>query len=272
MTSRTIIAGIIVSGLAISAGAQRNSGPQAAQDSLAQSGSGSTANPPVQLPSGAGQDTGTYPERLQEVLGAMSAELGEIAQAAREGKITRDQAEYLSLERYYVALTRFQLLRMMYEVPEANNSPQTYSQANTAPQISRGASITPPLACSPDIPEELVDYLKLAPPEIQALQAQVTEECKQVQPLVDRLDKSRRKLMSMKLKGEAGEREVQDSAAEQSEIMKQLIVMNSQLETKLYSMLTAGGGGTSVTEQQRKIDALLRQTLDSGLKLPNAEF
>lgn len=264
MKSRAIIAGIIVSGLAISAGAQRDSGPQAAQDSLAQPGTGSTVNPAVQLPSGVGQDTGTYPERLQEVLGAMSAELGEIAQAAREDKITREQAEYLSLERYYVALTRFQLLRMMYQGPEANNSPQTYSQANTAPQISGGATNTPPLACSPNIPEQLVNYLELTPSEIQALQAQVTEQCKQVQPLVDRLDKSRRKLMAMKLNGEAGEREVQDVAAEQSQIMKQLIVMNSQLETKLYSLLTK--------EQQRKINALLRQTLDSGLKLPNAEF
>ena len=265
MKSRAIIAGIIVSGLAISAGAQRNSGSQAAQDSLAQPGSGSTVSPPVQFPSGVGQDTGSYPERLQEVLEAMSAELGEIAQAAREGTITRDQAAYLSLERYYVALTRFELLRMIYQGPEANNSPQSYSQANTAPpQISGGASITPPLDCSPNIPEQLVDYLELTPPEVQTLQAQVTEECKQVQPLVDRLDKSRRKLMAMKLNGEASEREVQDVAAEQSEIMKQLIVMNSQLETKLYSMLTTG--------QQRKIDALLRQTLDSGLKLPNAEF
>jgi Spy/CpxP family protein refolding chaperone len=190
--------------------------------------------------------------------------LGEIAQAAREGKISRDQAEYLSLERYYVALTRFQLLRMMYQAPEANNSPQTYSQANTAPQISGGAFTNPPLACSPDIPAQLVDYLELTPPEIQALQAQVTEQCKQVQPLVDRLEKSRRELIAMKLNGEAGDRQVQDLAAEQSEIMKQLIVMNSKLQTKLYSMLT--------TEQQRRVDGLLRQTLDSGLKLPNAEF
>lgn len=264
MKSRAIIAGIIMSGLAISAGAQRYSGPQAVQDSFGQPGSGSAANPPVQLPPGAGQETAAYPERLQEVMEAMSAELAEIAQAAREGKISRDQAEYLSMERYYVALTRFQLLRMMYQGPEANNSPQTYSQANTAPQISGGAFTAPPLACSPDIPEQLVDYLGLTPPETRALQAQVTEECKQVQPLVDRLDQSRRKLLSMKLNGEAGEREVQDVAAEQSQIMKQLIVMNSQLETRLYSMLTK--------EQQRRIDALLRQTLDSGLKLPNAEF
>ena len=264
MKSRVIIAGIIVSGLAISAGAQRNSGPQAAQDSLAQPGSGSMASPPLRLPSGAGQDTGTYPERLEEVLGAMSAELGEIAQAAREGRISREQAEYLSLERYYVALTRFQLLRTMYEGPEASNSPQTYSQSNSAPQISGGASMATPLACSPNIPEQLVDYLQLTPPEVQALQVQVTEQCTQVQPLVDRLDKSRRKLMAMKLSGKAGEREVQDAAAEQSQIMNQLIVMNSQLETKLYSMLT--------TEQKRKIDALLRQTLGSELKLPSAEF
>ncbi len=65
--------------------------------------------------------------------------------------------------------------------------------------------------------------------------------------------------MSMKLDGKAGDKEVQAMAAEQSQIIKQLIVMNSQLETKLYSMLTK--------DQQRKVDGLLRQTLNSGEKL-----
>ncbi len=190
----------------------------------------------------------------------MSAELGEIAQAAREGKISREQAEYLSLERYYVALTRFQLLRMLYQAPQENNPPQSYAQANTSPQISGSAPIIPPVTCSPDIPAQIVDYLQLTPAEIQGLQAQVSEECKQVQPLVDRLDKSRRKLMSMKLDGKAGDKEVQSAAAEQSQIIKQLIVMNSQLETKLYSMLTKA--------QQQKVDGLLRQALNSGGNLP----
>ena len=98
----------------------------------------------------------------------MSAELGEIAQAAREGKISRDQAEYLSLERYYVALTRFQLLRMLYQPPQESNPPQSYAQANTSPQISGGALFIPPVTCSPDIPAQLVDYLQLTPVEIQA--------------------------------------------------------------------------------------------------------
>lgn len=252
-TAAIIMTFVLVAG----AGAQTNSGTQATEDKSPQASSGGgIANPSIQSPLGAGQEAGSYPEQLEGVLGAMSAELGEIAQAARDGKISRDQAQYLSMERYYVALTRFQLLRTMYQGPEANNPPQTYSQAS---QTSGGA-IMPPIACSPAIPNQLVDYLQLTPLQMQGLQAQVTEECQQVEPLVERLDKSRRKLISMKMNGQAGDQEVQRLAAEQSELVKQLIVKNSQLETKLYSMLT--------TEQQKKIDALLRQSLDSPEKLP----
>ena len=98
------------------------------------------------------------------------------------------------------------------------------------------------------------------PLEIQALEAQVTEQCKLVQPLVDQLEKSRRKVLEMKLNGKVDDREVQALAAEQSQIIKQLIVANSQLETKLYKTLTS--------EQQRKVDGLLRQTLNAGGTLP----
>jgi len=189
----------------------------------------------------------------------MSAELGEIAQAAREGKISRDQAEYLSLERYYVALSRFQLLRTLYQPPQESDPSKSYAEATSSPQISGSGFVIPPLVCSPDIPNQLVDYLQLTPLEIQALRAKVTEQCKQVQPLVDRLEKSRSKLLAMKLNGKVDDKEVQALAAEQSQIIKQIIVANSQLETKLYNTLTS--------EQQRKVDGLLRQTLGSGGKL-----
>ena len=186
----------------------------------------------------------------------MSAELAEIAQAAREGKISRDQAEYLSLERYYVALSRFQLLRTLYQPPQESGPSQNYAQANTSSQSSGSALVIPPLVCTPDIPVQLVDYLQLTPTEMQALEAQVTEQCKEIQPLVDKLEKSRSKLLAMKLNGKVNDREVQALAAEQSQIIKRIIVANSQLETKLYNTLTS--------EQQRKVDGLLRQTLNSG--------
>src|SRR5271166_171161 len=208
--SRWIIGFLLTCALAISANAQENSGVQTSEGpiaNLARQNSGSTTSPATQLQAPAGsQDAGAYPNPLEEVVGAMSAELGQIAQAARE------------------------------------------------------ALVIPPLVCAPNISNQLVDYLQLTPLEIQRLQAQVSEECNQVQPLVDRLDKSRRKLLAMKLNGKVNDREVQALAAEQSQIIKQLIVANSQLETKLYNTLTS--------EQQRKVDGLLRQTLNSGGKLP----
>jgi hypothetical protein len=130
----------------------------------------------------------------------MSAELGEIAQAVREGKITRSQGEYLSLERYYVALTRFQFLPTLYQNPAEGNRTQSYSQANTPAQISNKIVVISPLTCSPDIPEQMVGYLELTPAQLKAIQAQVTDECKQVQPLLERLEVSRRNLISLRLR------------------------------------------------------------------------
>ena len=260
MKSRWIIVFLLMCVLALSANAQENSSAQSAEGPIAnfaQQNVGGATSPATQLQAPAGmQGAGTYPDRLEEVLGAMSAELAEIAQAAREGKVSRDQAEYLSLERYYVALSRFQLLRTLYQPPQQSEPSQSYAQANTSPQVPGGGFVIPPLVCSPEIPNQLVDYLHLTPPELQTLQAQVTEQCKQVQPLVDRLEKSRGKLLAMKLNGKVDDREVQALAAEQSQIIKQMIVANSQLETKLYNTLTS--------EQQRKVDGLLRQTLNSG--------
>jgi len=250
--SRWIIGLLMTCLLAAFAGAQVNSSAQPAEG---------PASPPAQLQAPAGlQDGKTYPEQLEAVLEAMTAELGEIAQAAREGKISRAQAEYLSLERYYVALTRFQFLRTMHQDPPQGNQAVSYPEANPAPQIPSASVIVPTRTCSPDIPEQLVSYLELSPAQVEAFRARVTDQCKQVQPLMERLEESRRKEISIKLSGKFDVQEAQALAAEQSGIIKQLIVANSQLETKLYSMLTS--------EQQRKVDGLLRQTLDPGGELP----
>jgi Spy/CpxP family protein refolding chaperone len=247
---------IITSTVTIPAGAQANNRPLAADEGLPQQHLNLSPGPSVQSQLPPVQEAGGYPARLEEVLSAMSAELDQIGQAARQGLITRDQAEYLSFERYYVALTRFQLLRSLYQAPAENNPTLPNAQANETSLAASNGLILPPLTCSPDIPEQLAVYLELTPAEIQAIEAQVSKECQRVQPLMQRLEKSRRDMLAKKMNGKIDERGLRASAAEQSQIVKQLIVMNSELETKLYSLLT--------TEQQRKVDGLLRQTLDSG--------
>ena len=264
--SKWIIGLLMLCVLAISAGAQQSDSAQPSEGaivSLPQQRSGDTASPPMQLQPGGPPDAQSYPEQLESVLAAMSAELGEIAQAVREGKITRSEGEYLSLERYYVALTRFQFLRTLYQNPMEGNQAQSHRQENTPLQMS-GTVMISPLTCSPEIPEQIVGYLELKPVQIKAIQAQIVDECKQVQPLLDRLEKSRRNLISLKLSGKTDANQVQALASEQSRVIQQLIVENSQLETKLYGMLT--------TEQQRKVDGLLRATLNSAVNAPPAEF
>ena len=82
--------------LAIVATAQENNGAQpqsGAIVSLPHQQSGGAAGPPMlQAPAGV-QDAKPYPEQLESILASMSAELAEIAQAVREGKISRAQGE-----------------------------------------------------------------------------------------------------------------------------------------------------------------------------------
>src|SRR5215469_1716167 len=266
--TKWIIGVVMTCVLAIFAVAQENSSVRHAKDSIVslpqQQSDGSASSPTRLQPLDGAPDAESYTGQLESVLAAMSAELGEIAQAVREGKITRSQGEYLSLERYYVALTRFQFLRTLYQNPVEENQTQSYSQANTPAQISNNIVVISPLTCSPDIPEQMVAYLELTPAQLKAIQAQVTDECMQVQPLLERLEESRRNLISLKLSGKNDAKEVQILAAEQSQVIEELIVENSQLETKLYGMLTS--------EQQRKVDGLLRATLDSAGNAPATEF
>lgn len=193
---------------------------------------------------------------MEAVLQALSEDLGQIALAVRDGKITPEQAEYLSIERYYVGLMRFQLLRALHQSAGEENQRESYSHSNTAsaPSSDTAITIAAPTS-SPDVPPQIASYLELNPAQLAAIQAQVIDDRKQVQPLLKQLENSRRKLMSNSLNGNCDVKKVRALAAEQSRILKQLIVANALLEAKVYKMLT--------TEQQQKLNELRRQTLPS---------
>ena len=196
-----------------------------------------------------------YPQQMEAVLQSVSQELVQITQAVRDGSIDRSQAEYLSVERYYVGLMRFQLLRAFYQNADGASQRQPYSQAKTSPQNSDTVVTIAPPTSSPDVQQQLANYLQLNPEQIAAIQAQIANDRKQVQPLLQRLETSRRALISSTLEGQYDAKRVELLAAEQSQIMEQLIVANTMLETELYKLLTP--------EQQQKVDELRRQAMAS---------
>lgn len=65
--------------------------------------------------------------------------------------------------------------------PEGANQTESYPEANSAPNTSRDVAVVAPQACSPDIPQQIIDYLELTPKHIESIRAQLTEQCQQVQ-------------------------------------------------------------------------------------------
>jgi Spy/CpxP family protein refolding chaperone len=258
MKPRCMMALIITLALVISAAAQENRTAQPTNGVTARLSGQQSSSTPVtraQLQVPPGSPDATYPELMQAVLQGLSEDLVQIGQAAHDGKISQAQAEYLNVEAYYVALTRFQLLRALYQSSHEANKTELYSPANTAPQVSGNTIVIPPPTSSPDVSEQIASYLELTPSQVAAIQAQVTDERKRVEPLLEQLDKSRRTLISATLNGSFDAEEVQTLAAEQSRIVEKLIVANALLESKVYSMLTM--------EQQHKVDELRRRALAS---------
>ncbi len=259
MKSRWIIGLLITGALALSAGAQENNSAPLTDGVMASVPTQQSASPripPAQLQATPSfRNPEGYVQPMQSILDNLSEELGVIAQAVRDGTITGEQAEYLSVERYYTGLMRLQLLRTQHQNAGDANQSESYSPASTAPQISEDSVVIPPPTSSPDILLGVAVYLGLNPVQIAKIQRQINVDRQDVRPLLERLEKNRRMLISATLDGKCDFKKIQALAAEQSRILKQLIVANALLEAKVYSMLTS--------EQQQKVDELRRQGLAS---------
>ena len=140
---------------------------------------------------------------------------------------------------------------------QANSAAIDPEQVQTAVRPVADNPITNPLATSsPDISRQIAGYLDLDPAQIAAIQAEISADRRQVQPLLDQLDKNRRELIANTLNGKYDVKQVEALAAAQSRILRRLIVANTLLETKLYRILTS--------EQRRKVDELRRVIMASG--------
>jgi hypothetical protein len=59
-----------------------------------------------------------YENEMTSITQRMSSEMGNIAQAARTGQITREQAEFLIQQDYQVAMMQYQVLSALHETLE----------------------------------------------------------------------------------------------------------------------------------------------------------
>ena len=129
-------------------------------------------------------------------------------------------------------------------------SPDKSSSAEV--QISGDTLVVSPPDSSADVPRAVVEYLKLTPAQIVAIQAQIEEQRVQAQSLIEQLTNNRQELIATTLQGRFDIRQVRKLAAQQARILEPLVVANARLQSEIYKILTV--------EQQRKLDEMRRET------------
>ncbi len=249
---RVLIAGVLV----VSAGAQDNIGPQQPADNIIAASPGDSSIPAIvnaqpQAPLGTSDLLQAYRQGMALVFQKTCEELEQIAQAVHNGSMSREQAEYSSLERYEVGMMTFQLLHALHQSAEYELQRAAKAQEEAEFRVyDDTVLVVPPL--SVDVSPQIARYLELNPAQIAAIQAQLADHRNATQPLVERLAKSQRALSSAALKGSHDSKEIRALAGEESRIVEQLLLAKAQFETRLYSILTS--------EQQQKIDSIRAST------------
>jgi hypothetical protein len=241
-------AGILLSGvLAISAIAQDH--PQPSNDGEI------AAEPTNKAPDAtapAQEKLKAYDEQMALVTAQTYTALAQIAQALREGKISSDEAQYLTRRYYELGMIRFQFLDTLHEIIESDLSKEStpYNSVQEPPQVqtSEETLIVVPPASSPDIPESVAKYLELTPAQIAAIQARITRESSQIRSLAQQLSENQKALASVAHGTQSNDDQIRKLAVKQSRILERLILANSRLERAVYETLTAA--------QRQKLDRM----------------
>ncbi len=196
-----------------------------------------------------------YEQQMQMVFQQTCQELDAITQAVYNGKVTREQAEYLSAERFELGMMKFQMLRTLYLSTQYDIQKESQSKSTELYVLGATVVVPPPVATA-GVPGQMASYLDLSQEQIVSIQAQITEDRKQLEPLAQRLTKQERALESAITSAHFDEKHVQALAAEQAAVLQQLIFANAQEAAKLYGMLT--------TEQQARVDKLRENFIASA--------
>ena len=214
-----------------------------------------TANEPRQQ-LGPEDALGAYEQQMQLVFQKTCEELDAITQAVYNGNITREQAEYLSGERFQLGMMQFQLLRTLYLSTAYTIQKASDPQQSTELYVLGATVMVPPPSGSAGVPRQLATDLNLNPAQIAAIQAQISADQKQIQPLTERLLEKERALASATTSAHFDENQVRALAAQESAVLEQLIIANTREGAKLYSMLTS--------EQQARVDKLRQNSMGAA--------
>jgi hypothetical protein len=178
-----------------------------------------------------------------------SATLATIAEAAKRGEVSSEQAKEMSAEQYQLVHMQFELLSLWRGIEEQDLAKPPDLQAGPDPrQENEVVTVALPFS-SLQLNPSLSKYLKLTPTQIEAIQQIMAREQRSFEPLIAELRVTREKLLAIGSE-HINEKQVKALAETEASLLARLIVENSRMRSKICKILSP--------EQQNKLSDLER--------------
>jgi hypothetical protein len=178
-----------------------------------------------------------------------SATLATIADAAKRGDLSSEQAREMSAEQYQLTHMQFELLSLwrgikeqdLARVPDVEAKPDS-TQGNEVVVVALPFS-------SFQLNPSLATYLSLTPSQIEAVQRVMMLEQHSLEPLMTQLRTTRERLLAIGSE-HLNAKQVKALADTEASLLARLIVANARMQSKIFNILSA--------EQQKKLSDLER--------------
>jgi len=178
-----------------------------------------------------------------------SAELATIAEAAKRGELSSEQAREISAEQYQLTHMQFELLSLWRGIEEQDFAKTPDVQANPDPkQENEVVTVALPFS-SLQLNPSLAKYLNLTPTQVEAIQQVMIREQSIFEPLITELRVTREKLLAIGSE-HINEKQVKALADTEASLLARLIVANARMQSKIYKTLSP--------EQQKRLSDLER--------------
>jgi len=177
------------------------------------------------------------------------ATLATIADAAKRGDLSGEQAREISAEQYQVTHMQFELLSLWRGIEEQDSAriPDVEAKPDST-QESEVVMVALPFS-SFQLNPSLATYLSLTTSQVGAIQQVMMREQQSLDPLMTQLRTTREKLLAIGSE-HVNEKQVKALADTEASMLARLIVANARMQSKIYKILSS--------EQQKKLSDLER--------------
>jgi hypothetical protein len=204
---------------------------------------------PAAVPSDPRQVLQDYDSLMIALTQKFSATLATIADAAKRGDLSSEQAREMSAEQYQLAHMQFELLSLWRGIEEQNLA--RIPDVEAKPDSTQGSEVV--MVALPfssfQLNPSLATYLSLTSSQVEAIQRVMMWEQHSLEPLMTQLRTTRERLLAIGSE-HLNATQVKALADTEASLLARLIVANARMQSKIYKILGP--------EQQKKLSDLER--------------